>query len=331
MDHFQQLIRLLSNGKSHSGELLGESLGITRSAVSKILQQCKKLRIPLESLSGRGYCIHGGLELFDEQIILADLSPEIRDRLSTLTFLFTVPSTNEYLLAQAKQQMLDRTVCFAEHQSAGRGRNNRSWVSPFGSNIYTSLAWVFPNGAASLAGLSLVVGVAVVKALQAYGIQDIHLKWPNDIQINQHKLGGILVDVFGDSVGPCQTIIGIGLNLDLPKQHTGTIDQPWTDLNSETGVRPSKNKIAALLIEHLLQAMSTFQASGFAAFLPEWLRLDALTGESVTVTTAQGQLTGIAQGVNMLGQLQIESSGITHTFHSAEVSVRRCKQKLVGE
>ena len=115
-------------------------------------------------------------------------------------------------------------VCFAEHQSAGKGRRGRQWVSPFGSNIYMSILWRFQqDGIACTAGLSLAVGVAVIRALKTYGFNEVGLKWPNDIYCQGKKLGGILIEVSGEADGPCAVIIGLGLNLFLPEIQGQTI------------------------------------------------------------------------------------------------------------
>lgn len=322
MNHLVKLIQLLADGQYHSGEDLGAALGISRSAVWKSLKQLSEYNVPLMSTHGRGYCIPDGLELLDRDHICSLLSADNQALLTECVLVDSVNSTNQFLLDKAKNKMLTGVACFAEHQSAGRGRQNREWISPFGQNIYLSLAWQFPGGAASLAGLSLAVGVAAVRALAQYGICDVTLKWPNDIQINKKKLGGVLVELFGDSAGPCQVVIGVGLNLFLEKNIASEIDQPWIDLQTATGMRPERNKIAGLLLNNLLEITQDFAENGLANTLKDWQRVDALCGQSIKVYSQEKVYDGICKGVSGLGELLVDVNGKVLTFHSGDVTVR---------
>jgi len=298
-------------------------LGVRRSAVWKSLKQLSEYQIPLHSVHGRGYCIPDGVELLDHEQIINEIHSQNKTFLNACVLVNSVNSTNQHLLDKAKNEMLTGVACFAEHQSAGRGRKNREWQSPFGQNIYLSLAWTFPGGAASLAGLSLAVGIAAVKALEVYGICDVKLKWPNDIQFDNKKLGGILVELFGDSAGPCQVVIGVGLNLFLEKNIMDNIDQPCIDFQTVTGVRPARNKIAGLLLNNLLEITRGFADNGLVGVLGEWRKVDALSGQQIKVYSQEKEYSGICKGVSALGELQLETNNKIITFHSGGVSVRK--------
>jgi len=211
---------------------------------------------------------------------------------------------------------------FAEQQTAGRGRLGRQWISPFGRNIYLSVAWKFPAGASSLTGLSLAVGTAVVHALESYGLTGIGLKWPNDIVCMQRKLGGILVEVSGDAAGPCQVVMGIGLNLQMPQAAFNDLNQSWIDVKMISGKKIQRNYLAGLLLREILLAMPEFQRDGLAAFRKQWEQLDMLYGQTVNIQTPQGVQSGIAKGIDEQGNLQVDIDNKLHHFNSGEVSVR---------
>ena len=227
----QKILNLLADGEFHSGTELSAALAVSRAAVWKYLHSLSELGLEINAVSGKGYRLEKALELLSAQQIKESLSLKTLSLLSKLEIHPQIQSTNTYLAECAKTVQSGR-VCFAESQTAGRGRRGRQWVSPFGSNLYLSILWQFDNGFAAISGLSLAIGVAVVRALSEIGINEIGLKWPNDIYWQHKKLGGILIEVSGESSGECHAIIGLGLNLYLPEKETTGITQPWTDFGA---------------------------------------------------------------------------------------------------
>ena len=180
----------------------------------------------------------------------------------------------------------------------------------------------FNNGMGSLSGLSLVAGVALMQALNDCGVSGIGLKWPNDVLADGHKLAGILVELGGEFLGPCFAVIGIGVNLRLPE--SVGIDQPYTDLARLCGdATPSRNILIARLIERLHELLDRFEVEGFARLRDEYARYDALVGNAISVRTNDGEVFGIADGVDTRGALRVRQGEQVITFDSAEVSVRR--------
>ncbi|MDF1764647.1 MAG: biotin--[acetyl-CoA-carboxylase] ligase, partial [Oleibacter sp.] len=241
------LLGILADGQFHSGEALGEALGVSRAAVWKQLKKLEDLDIPYSSVKGKGYRLHDQIELLDSERI----RQQLHQRLDILEVLLDVNSTNTYLFERANNHMGKRYAVFAEKQHHGRGRRGRQWVSPFGKNIYLSLLVSFSGGMAVLEGLSLVTAIAVEKALARLGIEGVGLKWPNDIYAQGKKLAGILLEVTGEYNSHCQVVIGIGLNLSLSEHDAETIDQPWVDLRS-LKANLSRNDVAAILLDELL-------------------------------------------------------------------------------
>jgi BirA family biotin operon repressor/biotin-[acetyl-CoA-carboxylase] ligase len=171
-------------------------------------------------------------------------------------------------------------------------------------------------------GLSLAVAVGVLRALQQCGVEELGLKWPNDIYFQGRKLAGILVDLAGESTGFFQVIIGIGINLRIPANAATTIDQPWADL-SQCGIDVDRNRLAALVLDALLPAIEMYLREGLPAFAEEWKRYDLIEGHTVELRHGNAAtVSGIARGIDPSGALLIEQNGTIRPFHAGEVSVR---------
>jgi BirA family biotin operon repressor/biotin-[acetyl-CoA-carboxylase] ligase len=274
------------------------------------------------AITGKGYRLDKPLELLTQEKIIAALDAQNRTFISSLEIHDQIDSTNAYLMTQTRQQAVSGLVCFAEQQTAGKGRRGREWVSPFGHNIYLSVAWQYQQGGyAAIAGLSLAVGVAVIRALTELQLNEVGLKWPNDIYSGGKKLGGILIEVSGESDGVCNVVIGIGLNLFLPDSKAETITQAWTDISKITGQSPSRNLLAGKLLNHLLPLLADYEQQGIKTYLDEWRRYDCLKGLPATLFIAQQSIEGVVQGVNDEGLLLLKrKDGTVQSFASGEVS-----------
>jgi len=320
------LLSVLADGEFHSGEELGAALGVSRAAVWKQIKKIESLLgFELESVSGKGYRIAGGLELLDRVSVLEGLSATVRERLSDFEVLSVVGSTNRVVMERAAAGVEPGYLCAAEKQTAGRGRRGRIWHSPFGKNLYFSLSWQFSGGAASLEGLSLAIGVAVNEVLDGMGIQGVQLKWPNDLLYKNKKLAGILLEMAGDASGVCQVVIGVGINVDMGGADRETIDQPWTDLKKITERPVSRNVLLATLIEKLVRLLGAYEEQGFKAYRARWLAMDAFTDQSVQLLIGQRVIEGVASGVDESGGLQICVDGQLQLFNGGEISLRKLK------
>ena len=322
-DKQKKILMLLADGQFHSGTELAVALNVSRSAICKQLKGLYDFGIQHSAVSGKGYRLDYPLELLDLTTITQLLSQDHQSLISTLEIHDSLNSTNSYLVDYAQQQAASGFVCFAEHQSTGRGRRGRTWVSPYGNNLYMSILWRFQQGGiAATAGLSLAVGIAVIRALKQHDILDVGLKWPNDIYSQGKKLGGILIEVSGETDGPCSAVIGVGLNLFLPASEAITINQAWTDLTKVTGAAPiSRNQLAATLLSHMLDIVNGFETLGIQAYLDEWRSYDCLKGQAATLYIGLQQIDGIVEGIDDKGLLLInKTDGTIQAFASGEVS-----------
>ena len=239
-------------------------------------------------------------------------------RLGGLSVHGAIDSTNSWL--QERSLALPAPyACLTEHQLAGRGRRGRVWEDATGLDICLSLLWRFEVAEARAQGLSLAVGVAVVRALAATGASGIGLKWPNDIVWQDRKLGGILIE--GSVSGRLWVVvIGVGINVH-PGKAPGA-RAPRVHLGSIPGARVSRNRLAAGLITEISAECARFEARGAGPAIDAWKRLDAMRGRPVRVHRPDGEVGGIARGVDEAGELLVEVNGVVERFVSAEVSLR---------
>jgi BirA family biotin operon repressor/biotin-[acetyl-CoA-carboxylase] ligase len=316
------LLSQLADGRFHSGERLARLLGISRTLVWREVELLRDAyALDIHAVRGRGYRLSQPLELLHEQRILEALPAHQRALLRQLQLLLSVDSTSNHLLKQLPLGIDSGSICCSEHQTAGRGRRGRSWISPFGGSIYLSLYWRFDCGMTEVGGLSLAAGAVVAAVLSRY-IHGVALKWPNDVIVADGKIAGILVDVQGSAEGPVDVIIGLGVNLRLPQSASRHIDQPWTEMQQHLAVSVPRNRLAADLIGELLQAMRLFQEQQLAPFAAHWRRYDAFHGRQVELHHASGKICGIHKGIADDGSLLLEVDGSMEQFHSGEVSLR---------
>lgn len=312
----QTLISLLSDGQFHSGEQLGEQLGISRAAVSKHMAALKGLGLDLFSLTGKGYRLAVPLALYDQAQLQA-LAP-----MAPIHCFPVIDSTNQFLLERVNQARAGE-CCLAECQTAGRGRRGKPWISPFGCQLILSMYWRLEQGMAAAMGLSLAVGVAVVEALESLGYQGVELKWPNDLYYQGRKLAGILVEMSGSAGASCHLVIGVGLNLAIPAREGERIDQAWAELRHINPELVDRNQLAARVIERLQTAMQTFEQRGLGSFVAAWNRLDHFAGRPVRLLMGDQEVCGIARGIDDRGALRLETEEGIKFYLGGEISLRR--------
>ncbi len=320
------LIAALADGRFHTGDELGERFGVTRAAIWKAMHKLPELGLEVHSVRGKGYRLSEMLNLLDAIAIKSNLSVSNHARIRELELLPVIDSTNAHSLRRAQERVLllgpgQVYVCMAEMQTAGKGRRGRQWVSPFGHNLYLSVLREFTSGASSLEGLSLVMGIALVNALQEWGFSGLGLKWPNDVLWNGHKLAGILIEISGDVAGTCQVVIGLGLNLKLKADNMMDVEQPWAALTQLGFVQQDRNRLFGRILDRVLTALEHFQMSGFGAFADDWNRLDISAGKQVELSSATGPVTGLGLGVDAVGALLLDTGAGIRRFLGGEVSL----------
>lgn len=310
------LLKLLKDGRFHSGEALGTALGVSRSAVWKQLQQLEaELGLSIHKVRGRGYQLASPLVLLDSQAIVAGQS----EPAWPVHVYETIDSTNAEALRLVERAVAPFIVV-AERQSAGRGRRGRQWVSPFAENIYYSLLLRVDGGMRQLEGLSLVVGLAVLHALRELGIPGAGLKWPNDVLVGGKKIAGILLELVGDPADVCHVVLGIGINVNM--QVADAVDQQWTSVRLETGRPVDRNLLVASLSDKLKGYLQRHQVSGFAAIQAEWEQHHLWQGREVSLIAGASTVDGTVLGVDQQGALRLLVAGVEKVFSGGELSLR---------
>jgi BirA family biotin operon repressor/biotin-[acetyl-CoA-carboxylase] ligase len=320
------LLRLLSDGEFHSGEVLATQFGLSRGAVWYQVRRAEQYGLRVFKVRGRGYRLSRPLDLLDPARLAALLASDA-PRMSA-SVLEECDSTSAELARNEAAAHGAVVVC--EYQHAGRGRRGNAWHSGVGTGLTFSFKWRFSQGSSGLSGLSLAVSVAVVTALESLGYRGIELKWPNDLQHDGRKLGGILVEVRGDPQGPVSVIVGIGLNVDLPAELKAVIDQPVTDLatvRSGNGAdpqgAPDRTTILAAMLASLQSAFERYEREGFAPFRPLWSGYDAHRGRRISIRLGDREIaSGEAAGIAEDGAILVRTAEGERSFHSGEVSVR---------
>lgn len=304
-----------------SGDALARDAGLTRAAMWKRIEALREGGVRIDAQPGRGYMLSEPVELLDGGVIRSTMQATDASSLASLDVAWSLDSTNSELLRRrAPEHGVD--VLLAEQQTGGRGRRGRQWASPIASNLYLSLSRQFSGGLARLGGLSLVVGVAVAEALRQAGYAAVGVKWPNDLLAHDRKLGGILVEGGGEHGGPVRAVIGIGMNVRMPASVAAGIDQAWTDLAGLGDAVPSRNVLAAQVLDALLPALDAFDRDGLPPFLTRYAALDVLAGRAVTVHCPQGDEHGVADGIGDDGALRVRIGTALRQVHAGDVSVR---------
>lgn len=306
-----QLAEQLNDLNYHDERVLGENLEITRSALSKMIKKLQNYGIEIEAIQER-YRLKEPLMLLHPEIIRAALSENIE-----IIVLESTTSTNDYFTAPKT-----KSCCLAEHQTQGRGRFSRVWHSPFGKNIYLSFCYPFEKDMSELSGLSLVISLAITAALKTFGLDNIKVKWPNDILCNNKKIAGILISILKNE-GYTATI-GIGLNVNMRASDAEEITQPWTSLYEQLQRSIDRNQTTIVLLLHLLDYLERFKKQGFSAFFDEWDSVDALAHQEITLESMSERISGKVLGINAQGHIQLRlSNGNIEAFSAGDVTIKK--------
>ena len=313
------ILQVLADGNFHSGEALAQRFNVTRATIWNAIQHAESLGVEIFSVRGRGYKLPQAIELLDKNEVLAAIGAQ--RAWFNVQILDEVTSTNTYLM---QQKGIAHATCVAAHiQTNGKGRRGRTWVSQLGASLTFSLLWRFQCGAAALSGLSLAVGVALVRALNSLDVNDVRLKWPNDVLIDGKKLAGILIELQGDLEGPSAAVIGIGFNLNLPKNVLESIDQPAIDLSNVSMKLINQSELLGVILKHLADVLSGFEQHGFIGLRDEWLGYHAYENKPVRMLLPNGtDVSGVVKGVAEDGILLVETAHGLQRFSAGEISLR---------
>ena len=308
------LISILADAEFHSGEQLGERLGMSRAAINKHIQTLRDWGVDVFTVPGKGYSLPEPIQLLDEEQIARQIEH------GRVTVLPVIDSTNQYLLDRLSE-LQSGDACVAEYQQAGRGRRGRKWFSPFGSNLYLSMYWRLEQGPAAAIGLSLVIGIVIAEVLQSLGADKVRVKWPNDLYLQDRKLSGILVELTGKTGDAAQIVSGAGINLMMRRVESDVVNQGWISLQ-EAGISIDRNTLAACLIKELRAGFKLFENAGLAPYLTRWEKLDNFINRPVKLIIGDKEIFGISRGIDAQGALLLEQDGVVKPWIGGEISLR---------
>ncbi|MDI1353138.1 MAG: biotin--[acetyl-CoA-carboxylase] ligase, partial [bacterium] len=310
------LLELLSDGIWHSREELENSLKINQVELKKQLDILISTGIAIISNPFFGYQLTKTLILLNQDKIVNEMNLKKFHTPFNLHLFTAVDSTNRYLKDLPVSSKLE--ICCSELQTLGRGRFGREWYSPFGENIYCSSRWNMKCDFSHLAGLSLVISLAVVATIKEYDLsQTLQVKWPNDILWNHKKLCGILVEILAKPNNEFQVIVGIGLNVNIDTEKHSLPDRPWCSLYEIFKRTFDRNLLITSLLIKLERYLDKFQSVGLEGFLKEWELSDYLKHKHISVTQNLNSITGEMLGITKEGLLILKNKDKTLHYLSS--------------
>lgn len=246
------------------------------------------------------------------------LNKSTLEKLDDILIYRSVTSTNDVLWQRQTNGKNSPAVCLSETQTAGRGRHGDHWHSPATGNLYLSIFWPFPADLA-LNGLSIAIGISLINALKSEGINNLHLKWPNDVLYKRQKLAGILVESrFGKQQN---TTVGIGLNFKLPVATQQQIKQPTTSLQQLCTEIPCRNRLTGKIINIMIATFEDFQHHGLHDIVHQWQQYDVLLDRAITLINHPQHTNAIARGINEQGELRYQVGNQLHTLTNSHISI----------
>jgi BirA family biotin operon repressor/biotin-[acetyl-CoA-carboxylase] ligase len=320
----QQLLIYLKEGKGTwvSGEFLAHKMTVSRSAIWKHVRNLKDYGYVIESSRKKGYLLRHTSDLL--------LTDEIREGLNTnifgkggITYFRETDSTNVRAKYLAGDGAPEGTVVVAEKQTQGRGRRGRSWFSPPGEGIYTSIVLRPPIPPNEAPKLTLLASVAVAEALLSLTSLKINIKWPNDILIKGRKVAGILTEISTEMDRIDYVVIGVGINVNTPRESLHPdIRQTATSILMETGKPFPRIALLRAYLEWLEIYYEAFKTKGFDPILNRWKHLADIIGRRIRVDLMDSMRVGKVLDIDKDGFLILQDrKGTIERIISGDVTL----------
>lgn len=318
-----KILELLKTTENYiSGQTLCEILGVSRTAVWKVINQLKAEGYVIDSVNNKGYKILSSPDILSESEISSALSVRHADFINKIVYLDEVDSTNTRAKADAESGAPGWTLVTADRQTKGKGRRGRGFDSPNGVGIFMTLVLKpdFPPIKASM--LTLIAGMAVCRGIrETTGIQAM-IKWPNDIVADGKKLCGILTEMSAEMDYINHIVVGIGINVNN-REFPNEIKDMATSLFLQTGKIFSRSEIIAAVMSHFKTCYDIFlQTADLSRLKEEYNSLMINTNRKVLVIRGDERYEAVARSIDDDGELIVERDGIPERVLSGEVSVR---------
>jgi BirA family biotin operon repressor/biotin-[acetyl-CoA-carboxylase] ligase len=297
-----------------SGPELARALGCSRAAVHRHVDALRRQGLTVGA-DGRGYRLAGAQDLVVPALIVPDLEPPLA---GPILWRPSTGSTNDDLVALAREGASEGTVVGADHQRAGRGRRGRSWEAAPGEALLVSVLLRPPVAPVDAGPLTIAVAVALADALQALGVGSVAVAWPNDVLVGGRKVAGILLELAADQERVGWVVAGVGVNVRSAPRLT---DARWPPASlADSGAPPARAELLAGFLRALSRRYRGWLAAGPGELLRAFAPLDALAGRRVELGLGGETVAGDAAGVDELGRLRLVTPEGERSFASGEVA-----------
>lgn len=301
-----------------SGEKLGITLGISRTAVWKYVTALRSEGYRIDSSPGKGYSLVSAPDSLLPEEIKAGLRTSLLGR--QIAYHREVASTQDTAKALAAQGAREGTVVIAETQTGGRGRMGRIWTSPPGG-IYLSIILRPDIKPSEALRFPLIAGVAAAQAIEQITELKPQLKWPNDVIVAGKKAGGILTEMSAEIDRINYIVIGIGINVNTRRAHfPEEIAGIATSLREECGKEVSRVKLVQEILAQLESLYQDFQLSGFEPIRVRWKALSNTIGARVSISSGGKEVKGEAIDIDGDGALILrKTNGVLERVIAGDV------------
>lgn len=323
MDSKHEILKVLRTSESSvSGQELSGRIGISRTAVWKHIRALQEEGYEIEAVNRKGYRLVG----IPDTIASGEVGSWLGTRRmgTRIRYFASIDSTNQCAKRIAESEgAQDGTLIIADEQTAGKGRSGRHWVTPPGEAIAFSLLLRPKLAPERISMVTLVMGLAVARAVNSlYGI-DAGIKWPNDVVAKGKKLCGILTEMSAEIGEVHYIVIGVGINANLTR-FPEEIRSIATSLKLETGCEVNRAQLIAKVMEEFERLYGMFEEDGSLKRLKDdYNALSLNMDRPVNVLDPKGAYTGTARGIDEEGALTVEvEDGTVRQVSSGEVSVR---------
>ena len=321
----EEILKKLRDAKGFvSGQELCTYYGVSRTAIWKVIRQLEKDGYVIEAQNNKGYRLveNENADLFSKVEIESKIETNWVGR--NIIFHKETSSTNIDAKELAEKGEAAGTVVVADMQTAGRGRRGRGWVSPAGKDIYMTVVLRPQCRPEKASVLTLVMALAVLKAVSEQIPQKCSIKWPNDIVVNGKKICGILTEMSAELDGIHYVVIGTGINVNQ-EFLAEEIQETATALRIECGHQVNRATLVARTLYYLEKYYAIFEENwDFSGLVNEYNQLLVNRDREVCVLDPKGAYEGTARGINENGELLVErkSDGELVQVYAGEVSVR---------
>jgi BirA family biotin operon repressor/biotin-[acetyl-CoA-carboxylase] ligase len=301
-------------GERVSGGALARDLGCSRAAVHRHVDALRASGVPIDATRA-GYVLDPSADPVVPSAVMPLLSGPLA---GPVTWTPEIGSTNDDASVLARAGAPEGTVIGSDHQTAGRGRRGRAWVDAPGEALMYSVI-LRPRVSPVDSGLlPIVVAVGLADALEACGVPDVEIAWPNDILAGGTKVAGILCEMSADQERVSWAVAGMGINVGPVPDVPGA---RWTPGSlASLGVRPRRGDLLVAALGAIGRRYEAWMEHGAMPIVSAFGRRDHLAGHPTTLGTPQGERTGIGCGIDALGRLVIDEHGTQVALASGEVT-----------